>query len=405
MKIFWSWQSDTPGKIGRHFVRDALLLAIDALKQAPDVEEPTAAATREGLHLDHDRQGVSGSPDLAHTIFEKIDRSTVFVADVTLVGTSDEGSKRLINSNVGIEYGHAHRGLGDEAILMVQNTHYGPRDALPFDLKHKAGPIQFNLAPGAKKPEIEAEQKKLVAQFVTALRPYLERGGSPAAAPFQEAASTSSPAIFFQPGELLGRLGIGTEDEIEYRFGEPRVFYLRVMPGTAQSPIKQTQLLAIASQNRPDVLSPYRFSGYLDRNRFGGVAIEASGTSTTPRSLTQLFVSGEIWGISTHFFRTYHDHLAIPITALENIYWRVLSNYCDLLTVGMGIALPFTVVLGAVGLNDVHVGIDNTTVAGPIYTDHIEIRRVLHDLSKPAQEAIVREFVDAILDLAGVSRS
>lgn len=60
MKVFWSWQSETPGKIGRHFVRDALLLAIEALKQAPDVEEPTAAATREGLHLDHDRQGVSG---------------------------------------------------------------------------------------------------------------------------------------------------------------------------------------------------------------------------------------------------------------------------------------------------------------------------------------------------------
>jgi hypothetical protein len=84
MKIFWSWQSDTPGKVGRHFVRDALRLAIDALKQAPDVEEPTAAETRESIHLDHDRQGVTGSPDLARTIFEKIDAAAVFVADVTL---------------------------------------------------------------------------------------------------------------------------------------------------------------------------------------------------------------------------------------------------------------------------------------------------------------------------------
>jgi hypothetical protein len=64
MKIFWSWQSDTPGKVGRHFVRDALRLAIEALKQAPDVEEPTAAETRETIHLDYDRQGVTGSPDL-----------------------------------------------------------------------------------------------------------------------------------------------------------------------------------------------------------------------------------------------------------------------------------------------------------------------------------------------------
>jgi hypothetical protein len=49
MKIFWSWQSDTPGKVGRHFVRDALRLTIEALKQAPDVEEPTAAETRESI--------------------------------------------------------------------------------------------------------------------------------------------------------------------------------------------------------------------------------------------------------------------------------------------------------------------------------------------------------------------
>jgi hypothetical protein len=28
MKIFWSWQLDTPVKIGPHFIRDALKLAI-----------------------------------------------------------------------------------------------------------------------------------------------------------------------------------------------------------------------------------------------------------------------------------------------------------------------------------------------------------------------------------------
>ena len=59
MKVFWSWQSDTPGKIGRHFVRDALAAAIEVLKQPEDVEEPVERDTREALHLDHDRKGVS----------------------------------------------------------------------------------------------------------------------------------------------------------------------------------------------------------------------------------------------------------------------------------------------------------------------------------------------------------
>jgi hypothetical protein len=62
MKVFWSWQSDTPGNIGRYFVRDALLAAIKQLKQAPDIEEPIERETRSAMHLDHGRQGVTGSP-------------------------------------------------------------------------------------------------------------------------------------------------------------------------------------------------------------------------------------------------------------------------------------------------------------------------------------------------------
>ena len=403
MKIFWSWQSDTLGKTGRHFVRDALRLAIEALKQAPDVEEPTTAAARDEIHLDQDRQGVTDSPDLARTIFEKIDRSAVFVADVTLVGVSDTGSKRLINSNVAIEYGHAHHALGDEAILMVQNAHYGDREELPFDLKHKAGPIQYRLAPDAKKSEIEAEQKKLVAHLVSALRPYLERRPPRNLTSFEEAASTTSPAVYFQPGETLGRIGTGTQDEIEYHFAGDHVFYLRVMPGTATPPLKQTELMDITSVQRPDVLSLYRLAGHLDRNRYGVVAIEPSGTSTVPRGLTQLFPSGEVWGISTHLFKIFDRHLTISFVAVENVYRRVLANYCDHLSKGIGLAPPFTIVLGAVGLRDTYVRADST-VNGPIHTDNIEIRRVLSDFGKEAQETVVRNFVDAVLDLAGVRR-
>jgi hypothetical protein len=40
------------------------------------------------LHLDHDRKGVPGSPDLARLILDKIKRSAIFVADVTNIGSS-----------------------------------------------------------------------------------------------------------------------------------------------------------------------------------------------------------------------------------------------------------------------------------------------------------------------------
>jgi hypothetical protein len=128
VKIFWAWQSDTPGKTGRHFVCDALIDAIKILKQPEDVEEPTKAENRESMHLDQDRQDVTGSPPLADTIKRKIRESRVFIGDVTPVskipkrkGEKDSREKRNMNPNVAIELGYAQHALGDEQVLMVLN--------------------------------------------------------------------------------------------------------------------------------------------------------------------------------------------------------------------------------------------------------------------------------------------
>jgi hypothetical protein len=259
VKVFWSWQSDTPGNIGRHFVREALSEAVERLKQPSEIEEPSERDAREALHLDHDRKGVSSSPDLAPTIFRKIEQATVFVADVTLVGDVTAGTaarqkrttKRLINANVGIEYGYALGKLGDGAILMVQNRHFGERDDLPFDLKHKAGPIQYALRPNATKAQIATEKARLRGEFVTALRPYLSRAASAPASTFPETPSTTSPAFFFDPSEVLARIGVKNVDEIEYRFAEPQAFYLRLIPTKARpTSLKMTELLDVAHGQR-----------------------------------------------------------------------------------------------------------------------------------------------------------
>lgn len=119
MKIFWSWQSDTPGSIGRHFVRTALLEAIAELKQPEDIDKPTTADNRESMHLDQDRQD-RGSPDLANLIFSKIEKAAVFVADVTPVATipaqNERPEKRNINPNVAIELGFALHALTDDEL-------------------------------------------------------------------------------------------------------------------------------------------------------------------------------------------------------------------------------------------------------------------------------------------------
>ncbi|MEO8668782.1 MAG: hypothetical protein ABI399_09715 [Bauldia sp.] len=134
MKIFWAWQSDTPGSTGRHFVRAALIDAIKVLKQPEEIEEPTQAENRESMHLDQDRQGVTGSPGLADTIKQKIEASRVFVADITPLaripkrrGVKGSREKRNMNPNVAIELGYALHALKEERVLLVLNSHYGGR--------------------------------------------------------------------------------------------------------------------------------------------------------------------------------------------------------------------------------------------------------------------------------------
>jgi hypothetical protein len=169
MKIFWSWQSDTPGEIGHYLVRDALKDAIAKLRQVEDIED----AVRDALHLDHDIKDVTGSPDLVRTILEKIERSEVVVADVTIVGRTEDGDC-LINSNVAIELGYALHACTDERVILVFNKHYGKYEELPFDLRHKGGAVVFDLAPGTDRKGITSARNTLATEFARKLKPFLQ---------------------------------------------------------------------------------------------------------------------------------------------------------------------------------------------------------------------------------------
>jgi hypothetical protein len=179
MKLFWSWQSDTPGKTGRHFVRDALDAAVTELKRDLTLDEPREREALNAMHVDQDRQGVAGSVDLFPEILKKIEASDLVIADVTLIGIVDpalpkpqdnEREKHLINSNVAIELGYAYRARTNSFVLLVMNDHYGKHEDLPFDLRHKGGTIVFTLAPNATKAEITKAGKALKSRLVDAIR-------------------------------------------------------------------------------------------------------------------------------------------------------------------------------------------------------------------------------------------
>ncbi len=115
MKIFWSWQSDTPPANGRDLVKAALAEAIEQLAEELDLSEAHRP------ELDHDTKDVPGLAPIADTIFEKIDGAALFVADVTLTGATSDGKKKTPNPNVLIELGYALKSLGPERIILVAN--------------------------------------------------------------------------------------------------------------------------------------------------------------------------------------------------------------------------------------------------------------------------------------------
>jgi hypothetical protein len=185
--IFYSWQSDRDPKTTRHFIREALDLAVKKIARGMDVEEV--------LRVDQDTQGVPGHPEIFRTICGKIDACTIFLADLTYVGTADSGDK-IPNPNVAIELGYALKSIGPDRYIAVMNTAYGGPEDLPFDLKHRRWPIRYCLSPDATAEERCRVRQELANELASATRFILASeavGASAAEEAVVETPSTSSP--------------------------------------------------------------------------------------------------------------------------------------------------------------------------------------------------------------------
>jgi hypothetical protein len=117
------------------------------------------------------------------------------------------------------------------------NTHYGQRDDLPFDLKHRRWPVCFELAPDATKPQCEKVMKGLARKFAGILKRYLE---NPQPGKILERIpATTNAATYWKDGELLvqstSRRGHDKALELVYAQDQPLI-YLRIWP---DAPLKE----------------------------------------------------------------------------------------------------------------------------------------------------------------------
>lgn len=159
--IFYSWQSDLPNSTTRGFIESSIEAAVKSLRNTISI------------YADRDTQGVTGSPDIVQTIFSKIDKCDVFVADVTSVatyhsldkdGNETDRLKAIPNANVMIELGYATQVVGWDNIICIMNDDYNHEGEIPFDIEHHRL-THFSLR-GKEKAKVRKQLRDIVADTV-----------------------------------------------------------------------------------------------------------------------------------------------------------------------------------------------------------------------------------------------
>lgn len=153
--VFYSWQSDD--RTTRRYIEKSLTAAIADLSENPDIE----ASPR----MDKDTQGAAGAVHIVDTIQTKIKDCGIFLADVSLIDTSNSG-RRIVNLNVMFELGYAMGVHSESRIILVANGELGDLKDLPFDISHHRI-ITFS-------PVEDPRGAKLAASLKSAIRIHLD---------------------------------------------------------------------------------------------------------------------------------------------------------------------------------------------------------------------------------------
>lgn len=429
VKIFWSWQLDTPEKVNKSFVRNAIMEVITELKGIDDLLE----STRQEIHFDSDRKGVLGSPDLANTIFLKISSASIFIADVTFVAeriitdnstldgeNTAKITKKYINSNVAIELGYALRALTDRNILMIMNTFYGNRDFLPFDVKHKAGPITYCLSDTATKTERKKQFAILKEKLLSFIREYIDFAELTKSAEDRRVLSEKLRLCkevnvrgkerwkFFESYDTLVFSNIEPRSRLSYSYNY--YIYVRVIPLTIPKiPISNNKLEEIEtfkSLTIDSMTKLYRVS----KNKYGIILYsEEQDTRNNKQvclnSLSQVFRNGEIWGyLTSPRFTTSEGNIIqthLSVSDMEKVISTLLESYVKTINNILEISPPYAVVIGSHGLNDATLRvnkIDKDHDFGSFIESTFEIDDILTEANSTEVESLLGRLFEKLFE-------
>jgi hypothetical protein len=154
-QIFYSWQSDLPNNSNRGFIQRCIEKAIANIA--------SIGSFLIEFNLERDTKNSPGTPDIINTIFSKIDKSEIFIADVSIV-SAKTAKRKTPNPNVLVELGYAAKTIGWENIICVYNLARGKIEDLPFDLRFRR-PLLYAKT---EAPDITSKNN-LIKQLETAI--------------------------------------------------------------------------------------------------------------------------------------------------------------------------------------------------------------------------------------------
>jgi hypothetical protein len=396
MKIFYSWQSDTPKEVGKEFIRQALDAAVSGL-EINESERPI---------VDQDTAGVLGSPIIAETIFRKIREASVIVVDVSLTGKT-ASNKPLINSNVAIELGYAIGVHGDEVLLKVMNIHYGSARNLPFDLIHRRWPVRFALPPNAADPQRQQVLAELAGELRNILEAYVQAHRVPPEL-FAPTASTTNPAAFWQSQDVLVQHGDASLGDTVVTYGlraDLPTIYMRIWPHDKIAPLSAT----ILNDQSISVIEPLcgTRSGWSNaRNRYGRIAY-AWNAENTLDAVTQVFKTGEIWGINHYQLRPRDGYpKMLPMIPFEQGIRGSLSKYLHAGRAAFGYPNKVHVEFGLINVSGFKLALPSNSLpnfSGEIFED-VRLSTVVDMQEEQSGESALSEILRAVYEAAGETR-
>jgi hypothetical protein len=412
--VFYSWQSDSDKKVNRNFIEAALKKAIQQLNRTEDVL--SAIRDEDSVELDKDTQDVPGSPPIVDTIFEKISNAAVFVPDLTFVGKSSSG-RHLPNPNVLIEYGWALKAIGHSRIVSVMNTASGEptTETMPFDMRHLRHPITYHLSETDEPEQKNKVKAQLAKDLERALADVFKSMPAEKADGnfFVGQPATFSPSAFWAKGEIFSfrneRISIPDV---------PRMF-LRLIPNIPLSSIETSkQVLNLIKFHDFKPMSDGNIDFFYERNKYGVFSI-AQHEGGLVRHLSQLFKTGEIWGVDCWTIdrelalrHGYFPHLpdstpgVFPCATLEDIFINTLENYLKFFREKLQLSLPVKLTVGATDVKGFRMargyGVSSRFL-GNVVEEHL-IKEMIIDSHETPPRSILMPFFKYVWEECGLTR-